>query len=431
MTLISNHAPWVPASEGERLEIRKELESILASPPFRNSQRYPSLLRYVVEKTLSGEAEALKERTIGVEVFRRAADYDTNADPVVRFSAGEVRRRIAQFYRGGIHGRVEIALPVGSYVPQFSRREASEGEKPTSRIDEAPLQSISSQTEASEQQIPVERHSRYGNRAGQGRLLSSFLTGLLFGALVVTVLGLVGYFFLPAASRTEVKTPVTEVWGSLLTHPDAVLISAGRTRVIDDEPPEPPNATIEQHILRPEARMSFSAVQAISQVVGFLQTHHKQFRIHEAESNNLQDLRLRPVVLIAAYNNMWTLRLLRPLRFHFEQAGSLHYIVDAKHPDSREWSVAFNMPYRQETEDYAIIGRFYDPTTGGPVVVVAGIGSNGSEAAGEFIVSPDSLESLARLAPDGKLDKNFEAVLKVQVIAGDTGAAAVVATQFW
>jgi hypothetical protein len=235
----------------------------------------------------------------------------------------------------------------------------------------------------------------------------------------------------PTRPATEIKTPLMDCWEPLLSHPDAVLISAGRTRVVEDELPEPANATIEQHILRPEARVSFSAVEAISQVVGFLQTYHKQFRIHEADSNNLGDLHRRPVVLVSGYNNTWTLRLLRPLRFHFEQIGSLHYIVDAQHPDRSEWSVDFNTPYRQETEDYAIIGRFNDPTTGGPVVVVAGIGSNGSEAAGEFIVSPDDLELLARLAPGGKLDKNFEAVLKVQVIAGDTGAATLVATQFW
>jgi hypothetical protein len=52
-------------------------------------------------------------------------------------------------------------------------------------------------------------------------------------------------------------------------------------------------------------------------------------------------------------------------------------------------------------------------------------------AAGDFIVSPAALQSLARLAPHGSLDQNFEAVLKVEVIAGNPGASKVVATQFW
>jgi hypothetical protein len=62
---------------------------------------------------------------------------------------------------------------------------------------------------------------------------------------------------------------------------------------------------------------------------------------------------------------------------------------------------------------------------------VAGIGSNGSQGAGEFIVSPEALQSLARSAPGGTLNQNFEAVLKVEVVAGNSGAVTVVATQFW
>jgi hypothetical protein len=109
----------------------------------------------------------------------------------------------------------------------------------------------------------------------------------------------------------------------------------------------------------------------------------------------------------------------------------LHYIVDEQRPERRDWSVDFNSPYAQQTVDYAIVGRFYNATTEGPVLVIAGIGSNGSEAAGEFMVSPQDLERLASFAPHGSLDQNFEAVLKVEVVSGSTGAATVVATQFW
>jgi hypothetical protein len=76
--------------------VRAQLERILASTPFRNSKRYPALLRYVVEQELKGEAANLKERTIGMEVFGRDSSYDPGADPVVRVSAGEVRKRLAQ-----------------------------------------------------------------------------------------------------------------------------------------------------------------------------------------------------------------------------------------------------------------------------------------------------------------------------------------------
>jgi hypothetical protein len=428
MSLAPNRKTWAPVTEDDRLAVKEELDRILASPPFRNSQRYPSLLRYVVEKTLSGRHEDLKERTLGIEVFHRTADYDTNADPVVRFSAGEVRRRIAQFYQEN-HSMIEIGLPVGTYVPQFSRIGSSEKLEQPLRDEEASV-SIDNDAETAAHNLHAIAHPADAS-LGRPSWRTVFLSGLLAGALVMTAVALIAHFFLPASSMPSSRTPIMELWGPLLTNPDRVLITAGRTHFDDKELPEPPDATIEEHLLRPEARLSFSAVQAISQVAGFLQTQHKQFRIHEASSNNLQDLHRLPVVLVAGYNNIWTMRLLKPLRFHFEQAGGLHYIVDTAHPERRDWSVDFNTPYVQQTADYAIVARFNDATTDGPVAVVAGIGSNGSQAAGEFIVSPDALETLARSAPHGSLDQNFEVVLKIEVIAGNTGATSVVATQFW
>ena len=433
MTLPATHRPWDPVSEHDCLEVKEELERILASPPFQNSRRYPALLRYVVEKTLSGKSEDLKERTLGIEVFLRPADYDTNADPVVRFSAGEVRRRIAQFYQeSGRHSTVEICMPLGTYVPQFSRVESPEKRASLPR-DGVSIAAEEPEAFENEQLSSVHTSGlpQDNSRPSRSFFRSGFLSGLLIGALVVAALSLIGVFLLSDVPWRHGTTPVMEVWGPLVNNPGTVLISVGRTHVEDNEPPEPPNATVEQHILRPGARISLAAVQAISQVAGFLQTQRKQYRVREAYSNSLQDLHRLPVVLVSGYNNPWTMRLLIPFRFHFEQVGSFHYIVDAQHPERHDWSVDFDTPYAQETNDYAIVARFNNATTDGPVVVVAGIGSNGSQAAGEFIVSPEALQSLARSAPGGTLNQNFEAVLKVEVVAGNTGAVTVVATQFW
>src|ERR1035437_118271 len=94
--------------------------SSLPSPHFCNSKRYPALLEYIVEKTLACEADLLKERTLGVEVFDRSPSYDTNADTVGRYTAGEVRKRLSLYYSElGHRPRVRMSLPAGSYVPEF------------------------------------------------------------------------------------------------------------------------------------------------------------------------------------------------------------------------------------------------------------------------------------------------------------------------
>ena len=100
--------------------IREQLELLLESHLFRNSKRYPNMLRHIVERTLAGHSEEIKERSLGVVVFGRPPAYDCSADPVVRMSAAEIRKRLGQYYSEPRHrDQLRIELPVGSYIPEF------------------------------------------------------------------------------------------------------------------------------------------------------------------------------------------------------------------------------------------------------------------------------------------------------------------------
>lgn len=106
-----------------RAEIRKQLERMLAHPLFKNSHRYPKLLQHVVRRAIEGCQAELKERTIGIQLFGRIPGYDTNADPIVRATAGEIRKRIALYFQDdGQDDLVHIGLSPGSYVPEFRFR---------------------------------------------------------------------------------------------------------------------------------------------------------------------------------------------------------------------------------------------------------------------------------------------------------------------
>ena len=89
---------WHPHTNEDRDAILRELKKVLTSPQFSSSKRYPALLQYVVQKTLEGKSDLLKERTLGVEVFDRQPTYDTSTDTVVRYTAGEVRKRLSLYY---------------------------------------------------------------------------------------------------------------------------------------------------------------------------------------------------------------------------------------------------------------------------------------------------------------------------------------------
>src|SRR6266568_2741367 len=100
---------------------RVELERILLSPAFRGSRRCCRFLEYSVQHVLQGNSqEELRERNVGIEVFHRPPDYDTAEDAIVRVTANEVRKRLAQFYQeSGADSDPVITLPPGSYAVAF------------------------------------------------------------------------------------------------------------------------------------------------------------------------------------------------------------------------------------------------------------------------------------------------------------------------
>ena len=104
-------------------DAKAEVERILASRGFASAGRLSRLLRYVVDKTLAGEADQLKEYAVGIEVFDRDDKYDPRLDSIVRVEAGRLRSRLDEYYNGeGANAPMRITLPRGGYVAHFELR---------------------------------------------------------------------------------------------------------------------------------------------------------------------------------------------------------------------------------------------------------------------------------------------------------------------
>ena len=102
---------------------RAELKSVLASSEFSRAPRLAHLLSYLCEKLFAGEANQIKEYSIGVEVFRRGAEFDQDSDSIVRVEANRLRKRLAEYYNGeGASHLLQISIPLGQYVPRFESR---------------------------------------------------------------------------------------------------------------------------------------------------------------------------------------------------------------------------------------------------------------------------------------------------------------------
>jgi adenylate cyclase len=111
-------------------EVRVQLDRILASEPFANADRLSRFLRYVVERSLAGEGDRLKEYVIGTEVFDRGPQYDPRLDSIVRVEAGRLRGKLDEYYsRVGSSDPVIVRIRRGSYAPAFERREGGTPEQ--------------------------------------------------------------------------------------------------------------------------------------------------------------------------------------------------------------------------------------------------------------------------------------------------------------
>jgi hypothetical protein len=147
------HSDLQLSDENAKQAILFELEKVLRSQAFRSSERSRQFLAYVVRSSLAGQTDNLKERSIGVEVYHRKSNYATGEDPVVRISAGEVRKRLDQYYVSApADTTLRIEIPRGSYAPEFhwtSRAQTDHGSN-------APNAQLGSQPGALDGQVECE-----------------------------------------------------------------------------------------------------------------------------------------------------------------------------------------------------------------------------------------------------------------------------------
>lgn len=107
-------------------EVRAELERILCSHAIGGSDQLKRLLRLVVERTLNGRPELLKEYNLGLEVFQRPPDYDPKIDPIVRVQARRLRSKLDEYYASeGAYDSLVIQIPKGAYVSVFEARKSA------------------------------------------------------------------------------------------------------------------------------------------------------------------------------------------------------------------------------------------------------------------------------------------------------------------
>ena len=411
---------WTPANESEKAAIQQQLEKLLATPLFHSSKRYPSFLRFVVGRFLAGQTDQLKERVLGVEVFDRPADYDTNTDPIVRVTAAEIRKRIELYYQDPKHSQeIRLFLPSGSYAPQFSWPGHPAGAPPNSMELSGGLANSAVLTS-----IP----SRVSEPRAAERILTTRTTLFALGTLALALLATaIWYAMRPSALQ--------QFWQPFVKSPEPVLFciadqSQYSTIRLRDAADPQRETTLSDSMVT----IIIDDVSPLVNVAGMLRTYGKTYRVLGEASTSLTDLRRGPTVFIGAFDNSWTLRLTAPLRFHFANDHDMtqFWIEDRATPGKHTWVLDRSEQQKTGTyKDYAIVARMVDPNTDQFVVVGAGIGRGGTVAAGEFLVDQQRMGDMLKQVPKDWNRKNLEIVLETPVIEGRSGPPRISAIHTW
>jgi hypothetical protein len=421
--------------------IQKALADILISNPFRASRQSQELLQFIVDKTLSGHTDLLKERVIGTEVFGRRADYDTNSDPIVRARVSEVRKRLALYYQTEHEKAVRISIPIGSFKAVFEQIEGKPVQIPSapSQLPEFRHTSVEPLTSPIAQEELVRELKQTSRRFSARRRPVIIVAAICMSILIWAIL----HNFPSREQRA-----FNRFWSPILDNPHTTLIYVGGNAVYQLSPsylaayyrehprshseemgfesyiPLPPGTKIDAQDLYPakDTFVTIGDVAAITKIEALLVRRDRPFNVRYGGDVAYGDLRESPTILVGAHNNSWTLSVTENLRYVFDGPND---IVDRSDP-RRRWSASASF-----TEDYAIVSRILNSKTGTTVIAAAGVGYAGTQAAAEFLTNPQSVAALVKSLPKGWEKKNIQIVLHTSVTNQLPGAPDIIATYCW
>jgi hypothetical protein len=436
MQVMNGHPIHDAGTDQHSIRIDSVLEEVLASASFSSSRQCQHLLRYLVEKSSQHADEPLKERAIGTEVFGRRPDYNTGDDPIVRARVGDVRKRLAQYYQSeeGRRAKVYLSIPAGGYRVVYrvrddlSATEQGEGIARPNQTEKAVVAPSPSPAPA-EITTQSERKTKYYKALAAGAIL----------ACLIVVFGLVRWHAGPQSALDQFWSPIWRNSKQVLVYggTNAVYLAASDPTRRDEGsryeirlPPLAPGKTLTSNDVR-VVNNEFTTVGdllAAIHITSLLSTRRIGFDVRTGDDIAVGDLRHLPSILIGGSNNIWTLQMVKALPIAYIPGVG----IQDKSGKRTLWNDNLNLNGgSSDGESYAIVVRMLNSEFDNPLIIVAGLTSWGTRVAGQFITDPVALKALASTLPNRWQDKNLEVVLRTQVIRGDAGSPAVVATRSW
>ena len=468
----------------EIMELGKEqkleqLEKVLRSRTLQNSESLKAFLRFVVEKTIEDDEVQLKEYVIATEVFGRHSDYDSRIDSVVRVQAGRLRTKLQEYYATeGKSDRIVIDLPKGHYHPVFTYAcpPATDvaAAAPTTAVAAVPTNGQTLHVAAAASSAPNATPDIHTSVVDAVPVAPRRAGGKLQWVLGVVIVALLSAVVLLALSNRELRRRANDaqsfinadeiktVWGTFLSDPDPPLLVLSNPAIYRFVNKSDPAMLTERAIqLNPEqARTMFDAPEFKGQWTGgntepqlipslgmytgmgeaiglhhltdLFRTANKDILLKQSRQVSAADLKYRNVILLGSiYVNEWSRKLPTDESFVYTFSAT----IENRHPllgEEREYKPQFNEQTGELMIDYALITVKPNVSGENEVMTLAGIYSEGTEAAAEFVTTKNHLALLnQRLRQingnDAPPPKYYQALLKVGVENGTPTTISLVA----
>jgi hypothetical protein len=440
--------------------VRQALESILNSKHFINAHKKKKFLRLICDFYLEGRAHELNEHIIGYDVFARDNSYNPSDDPIVRVFAHEIRKKLEAYYGSeGANDPFRLEIPAGSYQPVFTR------------------QSPAQATEFAEAAVAAQPEIKVGpdGRRFSPWKLAAILTGVCL-AIAVIALALSNRQLRKEANAIEAaKDPATygAVWTSFLTDNNPPLVILSNPPVLRFTNPSDPEAltkdsiplapkTVEalkdKFVTNPEVSikesggpardnleaagdrvviernqipsliLSTNVYTGMGEAIGlhyltdFFRKASRSILLKQSRTLSAEDLKKHNVIMLGGvWVNEWSSKLTRNEDFVFTSKAT----IENRNPqpgEEREYIPQFDKQTGNLVSDYALITVKPNISEANEVMLLAGVYSQGTEAAAEYVTNKTYLDQLnqrlQQASESGGPPRYFQALLKVGVENG-------------
>jgi len=424
----------------EKLEVspddaRLALERILTSRHFVHAPMKRKFLRLVFDFYSSGRAGELNEYLIGREVFERNDTYNPAADPIVRVGAHDLRKKLELYYNSeGALDEIRLDIPIGSYEPVFIRRIFETTEPATIPVAEPPLSAPRTGPRAFNKSLIVTIGIIVVLVAALTLLLSSnrALQRQLAEANQLrsgTEYGIVWEPFLKATDQTLLVVSNPPVYRFSNSIDPEILIK--RSVGLTDEQKGDLALTLKDKflmkqsrelrlILSPDNYTGMGEAIGLYRITDLFRSTGRGTLVKQSRTATPEDLKNHNLILLGSvWSNEWSGKL--PLEEDFIYSSDA--TIENRRPlagEEASYKPEYNSRTGELVVDFALVTVKPNISYEDTVMVLAGVHSEGTEAAAEFVTSKNYLNDLNQRLRTGGADggtpiRYYQALLRVGV----------------